>query len=142
MFPLSARRFTLGAWMALTAMLALAALPTVSRALAFADGDLRWAEVCTASGMKLAPVAVLGDVAPSTGDTTILPGDDGPAMGSSHLEHCSYCGFSGGAAPLPAAAASVVTAPALHLPPALFLQAPRTLFAWRGAQPRAPPPLV
>jgi hypothetical protein len=132
----------LGAWLALAAMLALALLPTVSRALAFANGDVRWAEVCTAGGMKLAPVAAPGDIALSRGSTSGLHGDDGPALGSSHLEHCSYCGLSGGAAPLPATAASVITAPAGHAPPALFLQAPRTLFAWRSAQPRAPPPLA
>src|SRR5262245_31384367 len=43
-------------WLALVAMLALAVLPTLSHALAFARGGAAWAEVCTPQGMRLVAV--------------------------------------------------------------------------------------
>jgi hypothetical protein len=41
----------------------------------------------------------------------------------------------------PAAAPTLVLPLAGDSPPPLYLQAPRTLFAWATAQPRGPPPL-
>lgn len=116
------RRF---AWFALVAIWALALVPTVSRALAFAAGDGLWAEVCTTQGPRFVSLDERGSPSPQA---------------THALEHCKFCtaGFDG-AAPLPA------VAPAWQLPqtraavPRLFLQAPRPLFAWRRAQPRAPP---
>jgi len=111
-------------------MLALALLPTVSHALAFAQGGKSaWAEVCTPQGMKLVAL----DDAPGADGTT-------PAQAASHLDHCPYCTLSGQAAGMPPAppAAPGLLAGAEAVP-LLFLQAPRTLFAWRSAQPRGPP---
>lgn len=113
------------AWIAIVAMLALALMPTLSRAMAFADGSGRWAEVCTPQGMKLVATADRGDEVPQA---------------TLQLDHCGFCSLAtDGAAPLPPAV------PVLALPvtraavPALFLHAPRTLHAWAHAQPRAPP---
>ncbi len=113
-------------------MLALALLPTLSRAMAHgAGGAASWAEICTPQGMKLVALDAL-DVAPGE--------PAAPAQAGHHLDHCPYCSLAGQALGLPPAP---VVAPALvlaagHEPP-LFLQAPRTLHAWRSAQPRAPP---
>lgn len=112
-------------------MLALALLPTVSHALAFAQGGkTAWAEVCTPQGMKL---VALDDV----------PGfDTSPAAAGGHLDHCPYCTLAGQATGMPPAPLTTLDlrAAAESVPP-LFLHAPRTLFAWRNAQPRAPPPI-
>jgi len=115
-------------WLALIAVLALALAPTVSRALAFANGGSTWTEVCTPLGLKLQAVA----------DT----GDEAPAAHVGQLEHCGFCGLFTGAAPLPVTASPTLPAvAAAEALPALLLQAPRTSFAWLSAQPRAPPSL-
>ena len=119
-------RLRSAAWLALVALLALALMPTIARALAFAHGDASWAEVCTTQGLRLTAVAQTGDEA--------------PAAGRGHLDHCAFCALSAGAAPLPSTAAAVLPlSPQTVAPPPLFLHAPRTLFAWGSAQPRAPP---
>ena len=112
-------RATLLAWLA---VLALALVPTLSRLL----GQSGWAEVCTPQGMQLAAVA--GD------------GEPALALDASRLDHCALCSLSAGAAPLPSAAPAPGLLPVSSTaPPAQFLQPPRTLLAWRSAQPRAPP---
>ena len=115
-------------------MLALALLPTVARAMASAQGDgSAWAEICTAQGMK----RVALDSQPGG---SAVPEPATPESASHHLDHCPFCGLSAQALDLPPAPRPVLdlSAAADHLPP-LFLQAPRTLFAWCRAQPRAPP---
>jgi hypothetical protein len=115
-------------WLAVLAVLALVLAPTVSRALAFANGGSTWTEVCTPLGMKFQAVAETGEEA--------------PAAQVGQLEQCGYCVLSAGAAPLPVVASpDLPVAEAAKALPALFLQAPRTLFAWLSAQPRAPPSL-
>jgi len=117
------RRLT---WIALTAMLALALLPTLSHALAFARGDGALAEICTPQGAKL--------VAPG-GET---PAPDGTLLG--HLDHCPLCSLHGAALGLPPVAVRHVEPSSLaHAVPPLFLAAPRRLFAWSAARPRGPP---
>ncbi len=121
------RRLRLPAWIALVAMLALALLPTVSHALAFARGGAAWAEVCTPQGMKVVAV----DAAQAGGE---------PVLAAGHLEHCPLCALAADHAAPPPAAPVVLALPAGRmLMPAAFLHAPRTLFAWRSAQPRGPP---
>lgn len=116
-------------WLALWAVLAAALLPTISHALAQGRGDgARWAEVCTAQGMRL---VVLDD---ATADTS------GQTQRIAQLEHCPYCALGAGAAPLPAAPGlPPLAVTTVERVPALFLHAPRTLHAWRSAQPRGPP---
>lgn len=125
----SARNARFPLWLALVAMLALALLPSVSHALAYARGGAAWAEVCTPQGMRLVAV----DAAQAADAGT-------PVQAAGHLEHCPLCVLGGDAPPLPPAGAATVPLPlaGAELPP-LFLQAPRTLFAWRSAQPRGPP---
>ena len=116
-------------WLALVAMLALALLPTVSHALAFARGGAAWAEVCTPQGMRL--VSVDAAQAVDTG---------APVQAAGHLEHCPFCALGADLPALPPAPAAALPLPLGSAePPALFLHAPRTLFAWRSAQPRGPP---
>ena len=116
------------AWLALVAMLALAVLPTVSRALSF-GGMNGWTENAAHAGMHGAG----HDHGQHAG---------AQAQHAGHLEHCPLCALSFAAVTLPPAPSA---APALTLlrfePPPLFLRAPRTLFAWRSAQPRGPPRL-
>jgi hypothetical protein len=118
-------------WLALVAVLAMALLPTVSHALAHGQGTgTTWAEVCTPQGMKMVAVD-LDDAA---------PGAAGSAQAGSHLEHCPYCTGSVTPQGLPPSTFSLPDFDArAGLVPPLFLQAPHTLFAWRSAQPRAPP---
>ncbi len=119
-------------WLALVAVLAMALLPTVSHALAHGQGTgTTWAEVCTPQGMKMVAVDV----------EDAAPGSAGSAQPGSHLEHCPYCTGSVTPPGLPPSTFSLpYFDPRAGLVPPLFLQAPHTLFAWRSAQPRAPPP--
>ncbi len=108
-------------------MLGLALLPTLSHALA--GRDTRWAEVCTPQGTRLVAV----DAAERSASGT-------PMRAQAHLEHCPYCALSAPAlGPPPAVPAVLPPRPLAQAVPALFLHAPRTLFAWRSAQPRGPP---
>ena len=105
------------------AMLALAFVPALSHALSFARGvPSALSEVCTPQGAKL-----------------LASNDEAPQPPLSQLEHCPFCGVQG-AAGLPPVPAQLFDAPELsHAVPPLFLTAPRPLFAWAYARPRAPP---
>ncbi len=109
------------------AIFAIALVPTVSRWLAAAQGGSAWAEVCTPQGPK--QLAAVGDTEPPQ-----------PAQAAAvHLDHCALCGLAGQAmVPPPLVAAPTLIEP-LADRPALFLHAPRPLFAWAAAQARAPP---
>ena len=108
-------------------MLALALVPTLSHALSFARGvPNALSEVCTPQGARL---VALNDQAPPTPDAAF-----------SHLDHCPLCSLHGAALGMPPAAPRHIEPVALaHAVPPLFLAAPRPLFAWSAAQPRAPP---
>jgi hypothetical protein len=116
-------------WLALAAMLALALLPSVSHALRFAQGDpLSLAEICTPQGMRTVLVDGAAD-------------DNMPATAAAGAD-CPYCSLCGHLAALPPASPSMLPPMVAQAAvPSLFLQAPRTLFAWASAQPRAPPVL-
>jgi hypothetical protein len=127
--------------LSLIAMLALALMPTLSHALAWASqgaqGHAAWTEICTAAGVQRVVLAEgLTPVAPADarrGDDPTLP----PTMGA--MEDCPMCVLGGHAPPL--LGGFIVHALALQRdgPPVLFLLAPRPLFAWAPAQARAPP---
>ena len=117
------RRLTV--WIALLAMLAFALVPTLSRALAPAQGASTWAEICTPQGMRRVALA---------------DGDPAPTPASPSLDHCAFCGLSGdGPAPLPAAQPRLPQPPGCASVPSRHLQASRPQPEWRRAQARAPP---
>jgi hypothetical protein len=123
-------------WIALVAILALALLPTLSHAWARsqAQGAGGWAEVCTLQGPQRVAVDAEGKLV----DTVIEAAAD--TASAAHLQHCPLCALSFDVPPLPPAAlAALPLALASDAPPAAFLHAPRTPFAWRSAQPRGPP---
>lgn len=115
-------------WLAIVAALALALLPTVSHALAAARGPGPLVEVCTTHVER---VVGRGEAA-----------DDhrAPASAGVQFEHCPLCAASAMALGLPPAALTLhrVTV-CVAAQPERFLHAPETPFAWRSAQPRAPP---
>jgi hypothetical protein len=95
--------------------------PGVSRAMTAWQGAASpWSVVCTTT----AP------------DGTPTPGD-----GVAHaMDHCPLCRVQGHAPALPPTAALAVLPLALsQAVPALFLAAPRPLFAWSAHAPRGPP---
>jgi hypothetical protein len=118
------------AWIALLAVLAMALVPTLARALAHGQGTgTQWVEVCTAQGTGLVAVAGHGTAAPEDGGSSLLP----------QLEHCPLC--------VPAHAGPGPSAPAFDLPPPVGMSdtpswlglRPQALDGWRSAQPRGPP---
>jgi Protein of unknown function (DUF2946) len=105
-------------------MWAFALLPAVSRAMSFAGVAGNWAEICTPEGARRVALEEGG------AGSQALPS----------LDHCAFCAFGAdGAAPLPPARVQMLLPIAGDELPRLFLQSPRPLFAWRRAQPRAPP---
>jgi hypothetical protein len=124
LLPRRARPFIL--WLASLALLVGSLAPALSQLVL---GNAGWVEVCTATGSQWLRA---DGAAP-----------DQPAPASAHWqEHCPYCSLHLPALGLPPVL-HVVALPAAGagmLPP-LLLHAPRPLFAWAGAQPRAPPVL-
>ena len=117
---------------ALLAAWALAIVPSLSHAWAWAEGrspDVL--QICTAEGMRWFNAAT-GDVSEAD------PASAGP--GAHSLDHCPYCNAHSPWAALPSAKRTFESAdsPTQALPPRFF-QAPRTAHAWCSAQPRAPP---
>lgn len=118
------------AWLALVAVLAMALVPTLARALAHGQGaSTQWVEVCTAQGMKMVPVAAAQAQESQAPEASPL----------SQLEHCPMCALGHLCAGPPAALPAPLPAAAARLVPARFLHAPRTLHVWRASQPRGPP---
>ena len=108
------------------AIFGLAFAPAISQMLA--QSTVPGAEICSAQGSQSLALDDSPDGAPVR------------HTGAGHLGHCPLCGLSA-TAMLPPPLAPNLTLPALvrDAVPALFLQAPHTLFAWHQAQPRAPP---
>lgn len=115
-------------WIACVAVLMGSALPVLSHAFQPSQGA-GWVEVCTALGQQL--VHVDGEVGePSKTKQT-----------SDHArQHCPGCSSHAVQLGLPPASSPMLFVPTLRQGlPTLFFAAPRTLFAWSIAQPRAPP---
>lgn len=113
------------------AMLGIALAPTVSHALMAASGA-QWTEICSTGGSRWVPLPA------STGQQGEMPVAPSNAV---DMPHCPLCCHLGGDTGLPPVQAHTVVFlnDAAHKVPALFLRAPRTLFAWATAQPRGPP---
>lgn len=115
------------AWIAMFAILLGALAPALSHAMPQGGNGKRMVQVCTVAGVKMVAVDSQGEG--KTGDADLLP-----------AERCPFCST---AAAFPAIPSSPVLPFALnglseHFP-SLLLDAPRTLFIWAAAQPRAPP---
>jgi len=107
------------AWVMLIALVVAAMAPGISRALAFAQGQLApWSVLCSAPGE--AP----------------MQGDQEPRH---LLEHCAWCSLHGSTLAPPPAPTVLQLADLGQVVPPLFLHAPRLLPAWAAAQARAPP---
>ena len=117
----------LTSWIAVLAILMAALAPSISHALSAKNGA-SLIEVCTALGAKW--------VQPDGRST-----GQAPASGDVHpFEHCPYCSLRANAMAIPAApVGSALAISSSDLLPTAFLAAPRTLYAWVSAQPRAPP---
>ncbi len=115
------------AWIACFAVLLASLAPTIAQALQ-REAPADWMEVCTAMGPKL--VSVDGTASGSM-----------PAAPAKHLlQHCAYCSLHVTVLGMPPTPLSVpALTPLGDAVPELLLVAPRTLFAWATAQPRAPP---
>lgn len=116
------------AWIACFAILLAALAPSISHALAIAgDGSGNWVEICTVSGSKL--------VSANHDHQSPAPADK-----FGHLKHCPFClSHAVSVGLLPPADFTLPVVAGTHILPSLFYQAPRPLFAWAVAQPRAPP---
>ena len=114
------RRYT--TWIAVMAILWMAFAPVLSQAFA-ASSAQDWADICRtqAAGSGSQPTS--------------------PDTGAAHaLEHCPYCFTHHVSLGLPPANGATVQALVLSdVMPRAFLAAPRRLYAWVSAQPRAPP---
>ncbi len=118
-------------------MLVSALAPTVSRAMEPVARDGHFIELCSAAGTHR--VALTAAEAAFYGAQAI-PAGDGEGGEVPTLEHCPYCAASFNPALPPAADATPVFAVlGSALAPRLFFTAPRPLFAWSPAHPRAPP---
>jgi len=125
--PLSRRHRRIATWISLFVLVLASLAPGVSRALAFAKGDA-WAlgQVCSAT---------------ASSRTDGAPAPAGDLMHA--FEHCPFCALHSDGLVPPPAVPQGLAAPALSFAlPALFLHAPRPLFAWAPAQARAPPLFV
>jgi hypothetical protein len=117
----------LTSWIAVLAILMAMLAPPISHAMGGKNGPSR-IEVCSSAGAKwLQPDGSSTDQAPASGD--VQP-----------FERCPYCSLYANA--IATQAGAVLLSPATshsELLPTAFLAAPRTLYAWVSAQPRAPP---
>lgn len=106
-------------------MLAFALVPTVSRALAFAQGS-GWVEVCTSQGAQRIAAAI-GDA-------------DTPAPPHAVLDHCPLCTLAAGTGALLPASGAAWPAMGLAQRPLVGIdEPPGALQVWAAALPRAPP---
>ncbi len=115
---------------ALIAMLGLALVPTLSRAMNPSTGTGPWLEICSTAGARFVAAASAATGAP----------DVPTQSAAAHMEHCPLCAQFSALLGLPPADPATLALPdgADHLP-ALYLQSPRPLFAWAPVQARAPP---
>jgi hypothetical protein len=124
-------RLSAWTWTALVAVLALALLPTVSRAWGLGAepvGDHAMVEVCTTDGLRMVPIGE-GQAPPDT-----------PAHHADAFERCAHCVL--GAAPLALAVVPEHWLIANPPPQPTDLSqwgARRPLQTWPEVQPRAPP---
>jgi Protein of unknown function (DUF2946) len=117
-------------WLTALAMMLSALAPSISFASRAIQGaDIDFASICTATGIKWVDnqSGEILESAPTTSKSAV------------HAERCEAC-LTHPLAILPVSQVLLYTPViALTRMPSLFLQAPRTLFVWSQANPRAPP---
>lgn len=119
----SARSLT--AWIASFAMLVAALAPALSQAAYRASGDLRWVEICTASGIRHITV----DAGPQDpGDNLVRP-----------ASACVFCSLFADALPVPCGALDVPVVQGEDIRVVFSLHLPRPGPLWAASCPRAPP---
>ena len=115
------------AWIVSVAILLAALLPLMSHALGTQQGG-SFAEICSATGARFVWQTDAGSE------------EDGKSPAASASMNCPYCALHHGAPSLPPAALAWAPPSGLRFErPALFLHAPRPLFAWAPALARGPP---
>ena len=131
-------RRRLHAWLAIAAMLFAAMAPAVSRAMASGTDSLL-IDVCSAGGVYYVQVPVaeaeryLDSMLAGEGET-----DDSSVDSLSSCPYCSSHTLGVGLPPLEPTVLLVAQG-MRDAVPRLFLVAPRPLFTWSPASPRAPP---
>jgi len=124
------------AWIATLAILFNALAPVVSHAMSLASAGAPRAEVCTAMGIEMMPMAA----APGANASSSPSSSDALLKG---LMHCAYCAPHAGSFGLPPSLPAMLAVLGGHdAYPPLFYRAPQPLFQWAFAQPRAPPALA
>jgi hypothetical protein len=120
------------AWIAALAIFGVVFAPTISHGLArLQNQDSWWTQICTPQGMKT--------VAALAGETSAAP-EEGATGPVNPFDHCPLCGLAAAAPTLPPPNVTLwLPLTGATVVPRLFLRAPRPLFAWASAQPRAPP---
>ncbi|MBA5687306.1 DUF2946 domain-containing protein [Rugamonas apoptosis] len=122
-----AKRQTLRIWIAMLAILFSALAPSISHALAAANGAIDKMEVCTSNGYKLVKV-------PDSDNSKA------PASAKNSMEHCAFCTTHGGSYALTGSpSVPLALGAGRDIYPPLFYTAPHSLHAWSAAHPRAPP---
>ena len=125
------------AWIAIVAMMVSALAPAISRAMGPDESGRYLIEVCSAAGTH--QIALTAEEAAFYGEQ-VIPAGDSEGGDATMLDHCPYCSASFNLAMLPPVDAMPAFAViGSRLAPTLCFVAPRPLFAWSPAHPRAPP---
>lgn len=115
------------AWIACLAIVFGSLAPSVSHAMMDSPAAPGLIEICTIDGVK--SVSANTDFEKSLAD-----------LAAHGFEHCPFCLTHGGSfALLPPSSVTFAVLGGHDVFPSLFYQAPRPLFTWADANPRAPP---
>ncbi len=117
-------------WLLIAAVVLSAVLQAgwMRKAISAKAGNANVVEVCTGAGVVWVDL--------TTGAVQNAP--EGSGHGQS-LDHCPCCTGHAAALPTAPAATHVLASNLSHVLPFLYWHAPRPLFAWTHANPRAPP---
>ncbi|UGQ47899.1 DUF2946 domain-containing protein [Massilia endophytica] len=125
------------AWIACFAILLNALAPSVSHAMAFAQGQQKTWEICLNDGTRLSGVGELDEARFRALTDRSKPA--APAM-QMNMADCGYCLTHAGSTGLPPVDATLLLPEgAGRIHPPLFYQAPGPLEIWVAAHPRGPP---
>lgn len=122
------RHWSVCAWIACLAILFNALAPIVSQAMVAPASIPMEAEVCTALGMVKMSL------------TPVQAGEQSSSKPGKGMMRCDCCIYHAASLGLPPASIAVpVPSAGRGTYPPLYYHAPRPLFSWFPAQPRAPP---